>query len=205
MKLLNVFTKITLYIISGIVVFLSLSTATNTYYAVLEATIIIAVIIIGDLKGNFIRISKSIGLSITGFIIPFIFSIELILRLFTVFSSVVWDFFIGLIICIIINYLNSITYKKLGVLLLDLLIPLFTISAVSVIIITKNNLDPLIVIPFSIVLGSFSSIIGLDLLNIRREPGKIYVFGGNNVLDAIFLEAFLSPSLSYAILVLSTM
>lgn len=89
--------------------------------------------------------------------------------------------------------------------MLDLLIPLLTISAVSVIIVTKNNLDPLLVSPLSIVLGSFSSIIGLDLLNMRRELGKIYVFGGNNVFDAIFLETFLAPSLSYAILVLSIM
>lgn len=93
MKLIHIFTRTTLYVISGIVTYLSLSTATNTYYAVLETTIIVAAIIISDLKKSFIRIGKSIGLSIAGFIIPFIFSIELILRLYNIFSSVALDFF----------------------------------------------------------------------------------------------------------------
>lgn len=203
MNLKNAFTRIMLYLISGVVAYLSLSVTTHFYYAFLETLIIVIAIIIGDLKKTIVRISRGIGVSITGFIIPLAFSIELVLRLYQILSRIVFDFVIGLIICILINYLNSITHRKIGVLLLDLLTPLLAISAISVITISKNGIESLLIIPLTIVLASFSSIIGLDLLNMKREPGKLYVLGGNHVFDAIFLESFLAPGLSYAILVLS--
>jgi hypothetical protein len=206
-NLSSITTKLLLLTITLLISYSALALVTNNLYALLEAVIIVIVISLSDYFGVIIRLNNGIGFSLTGSLIPLIFSTELFVRAYSVLSGIFIDLLIAIIIATIINYLNSMRYEDIGVLLGDLMIPILLIASMNTIIILRHNIPYYYSIILSLIIGSYSSLMGLDVLNMRgvRVNGRTYVFGGNHLLDAVFLETFLSPGISIAILYLSIM
>jgi hypothetical protein len=204
-NLLEITTKSLLLIVSFLIIYLVLALITNNLYALLEAIVMVIIIGLSDYLKIIIRLGNSIGFSLAGSLIPLIFSTELFIRTYSIISKVFIDLLVSIAIAIAINYLNSIRYDNIGVLLGDLMIPILLIASMNTIIILRHNIPYYYSFILSLIISSFSSFIGLDLLNMKgvRVNGKTYVFGGNHLLDAVFLETFLSPGVSFAILYLS--
>ncbi len=172
-------------------------------YALLESLLIVFIIIFSERKGFIIRITKRIGIDLVGFLLPLVFSLEVFIRNLDLFKSVLSDFLIALLLAVVVNYLNSMRSPVHGVILLDLIVPLLFTSGVVSVIVLRNGFPLVYSFIFGLVIGCFSSIIGLDVLNIKLVEGKVYVLGGNRLFDAVFLETFLSPSVSFAFSILA--
>ncbi|MCD6300656.1 MAG: DUF1614 domain-containing protein [Staphylothermus sp.] len=201
---LLVFTKVLLIFVVFINVFVVLLySQVATVYAFLESFLIMLIAVFSERKGAVIRISKSIGVDLAGFLLPLIFSLEILVRNLNLFMEVWFDFLIALFLATIVNYLNSIRSPPHGIILLDLIVPLLFISGAVSVIVLRNELSLVYSFIFGPLIGCFSSVIGLDIFNIKIIEGKVYVLGGNRLFDAIFLETFLSPSVSYAITLLA--
>ncbi len=202
---LEIVIKLLLLTVSLLTIYLALVFVTGRFYALLEAVVIVVVIGLSDYLGIIIKLGNNMGFSLAGSLIPLILSIELFIRTYEVLSKIFIDLLIAIILAIMINYLNSTRYKDIGVLLGDLMIPILFIASMNTIIILRHNIPYYYSITLSLIMGFYSSFIGLDILNIKGIGigNKTYVFGGNHLLDAVFLEAFLSPGISFAILYLS--
>ncbi len=167
-------------------------------YALSESLLIMLIVVFSERRGFIIMITKRIGIDLVGFLLPLVFSLEVLIRNLSLFKSVLSDFLIALLLTILVNYLNSMRSPMHGVILLDLIVPLLFTSGVVSVIVLRNSFPLVYSFIFGLVIGCFSSIIGLDVLNIKLIEGKVYVLGGNKLFDAVFLETFLSPSISFA-------
>ena len=163
-----------------------------------ESLLIILIVISSESRGFVIRVTRRIGVDLVGFLLPLVFSLEVLIRNLNLFGSILSDFLIALLLAVIVNYLNSMRSPIHGVILLDLIVPLLFTSGVVSVIVLRNGFPLVYSFIFGLVIGCFSSIIGLDVLNIKLVEGKVYVLGGNRLFDAVFLETFLSPSVSFA-------
>ncbi len=170
----------------------------SVIYALSESLLIILIIVFSERRGFVIRVARRIGIDLVGFLLPLIFSLEVFIRNLNLFGSILSDFLIALLLAVIVNYLNSMRSPVHGVILLDLIVPLLFTSGVVSVIVLRNGFPLVYSFIFGLVIGCFSSIIGLDILNIKLVEGKVYVLGGNGLFDAVFLETFLSPSVSFA-------
>ncbi len=170
----------------------------SVIYALSESLLIILIIVFSERRGFVIRVTRRIGVDLVGFLLPLIFSLEVLIRNLNLFGSILSDFLIALLLAVIVNYLNSMRSPVHGVILLDLIVPLLFTSGVVSVIVLRNGFPLVYSFIFGLVIGCFSSIIGLDILNIKLVDGKVYVLGGNGLFDAVFLETFLSPSVSFA-------
>ena len=170
----------------------------SVIYALSESLLIILIIVFSERRGFVIRVTRRIGVDLVGFLLPLIFSLEVFIRNLNLFGSILSDFLIALLLAVIVNYLNSMRSPVHGVILLDLIVPLLFTSGVVSVIVLRNGFPLVYSFIFGLVIGCFSSIIGLDILNIKLVEGKVYVLGGNGLFDAVFLETFLSPSVSFA-------
>jgi len=175
----------------------------SVIYALSESLVIILIIVFSERRGFVIRVTRRIGVDLVGFLLPLIFSLEVFIRNLDLFKSILSDFLIALLLAVVVNYLNSMRSPVHGVILLDLIVPLLFTSGVVSIIVLRNGFPLVYSFIFGLVIGCFSSIIGLDVLNIKLVEGKVYVFGGNKLFDAVFLETFLSPSVSFAFSILA--
>jgi len=175
----------------------------SVIYALSESLLIILIIIFSERRGFVIRVTRRIGIDLVGFLLPLVFSLEVFIRNLDLFKSILSDFLIALLLAVVVNYLNSMRSPVHGVILLDLIVPLLFTSGVVSIIVLRNGFPLVYSFIFGLVIGCFSSIIGLDVLNIKLVEGKVYVFGGNKLFDAVFLETFLSPSVSFAFSILA--
>ncbi len=167
-------------------------------YALSESLLITLIIIFSERRGFVIRVTRGIGVDLVGFLLPLIFSLEILIRNLNLFERILSDFLIALLLTVLVNYLNSMRSPVHGVILLDLIVPLLFTSGVVSVIVLRNGFPLAYSFIFGLVIGCFSSIIGLDVLNIKLVEGKVYVLGGNRLFDAVFLETFLSPSVSFA-------
>ncbi len=170
----------------------------SVIYALSESLLIILIIVFSERRSFVIRVTRRIGVDLVGFLLPLIFSLEVFIRNLNLFGSILSDFLIALLLAVIVNYLNSMRSPVHGVILLDLIVPLLFTSGVVSVIVLRNGFPLVYSFIFGLVIGCFSSIIGLDILNIKLVEGKVYVLGGNGLFDAVFLETFLSPSVSFA-------
>ena len=175
----------------------------SVIYALSESLLIILIIVFSERRGFIIRVTRRIGIDLVGFLLPLIFSLEVFIRNLNLFGSILSDFLIALLLAVIVNYLNSMRSPVHGVILLDLIVPLLFTSGVVSVIVLRNGFPLVYSFIFGLVIGCFSSIIGLDILNIKLVEGKVYVLGGNKLFDAVFLETFLSPSMSFAFSILA--
>ncbi|MCD6196165.1 MAG: hypothetical protein J7J82_05220, partial [Staphylothermus sp.] len=134
----------------------------SVIYALSESLLIILIIIFSERRGFIIRVTRRIGIDLVGFLLPLIFSLEVFIRNLDLFKSILSDFLIALLLAVVVNYLNSMRSPVHGVILLDLIVPLLFTSGVVSIIVLRNGFPLVYSFIFGLVIGCFSSIIGLD-------------------------------------------
>ncbi len=172
---------------------------TDRVFGFLE-TILITLIFLVSEKTN-IWLGR-IGVNIAGFMVPLVFSTEIIIRGFIGRYYVGVSSFIALLLVnAVIIAMASIYVSGVGV-VVDMVPPLVSSAGASLLLGTINNLG-LYTYVYAFPLTFYSVLIGLDIAGILRNKTGRMIIGGKGVLDALVLYPYLVPPLTILLYMLS--
>ncbi len=166
-------------------------TGLHPIISIIESLLVAASIIAGS--RIIIRISRSYSFNFGVVFIPLIHNIEIMLRSGSTFNDYILLLFI-IFIGSMITYLSSIYISGKGI-YGDIIVLITTNSILSNIYasLIEPGRDP---VQYSTIISYFSTLIGLDILNLLSIKQSRVVIGGRGLLDALIITTYLTPPLT---------
>lgn len=195
-KLEKIFKTVFAGYIGVLVFFVLVVGGVSIVSAAVESVLVALALVIGS-KYTFILRGR-LGFNLGGFLVPLIFSIEIYIRSYVLFSMISVDFLTALIISTLVCYFASLKVHHAGV-FVNLVAPLFVVPSLSSIIVLRHTIPVYYSAIISLLLGYLSVLIGVDILNYDFNHRRKYVIGGEGLLDALVVVTFLSAGVSLAI------
>ena len=174
----------------------------DTLLAYIEAglAILVAIIVANTVLAIETQ-NYTVLVNIRGLIIPITISSSFITRVAIMYPHILGHILFAVLIASIISYLASQYIRGYGI-GLPILIPILSSISLAGIMISVNNLHPLLSSPVAYFISTFSVLIGLDILKllfITKQSRILFEIGGGGFFDMLFLTGPLSTSMSLAI------